>query len=132
MKPVLKRIAVHGLGAAAVLGLIGAGLGELAALSLTATTPTRAMPVESAAVEAAEANPVGDSLRTRVPVMLALWGFLFVAGGELLLARRRKPAPPPEPAKPDSGEVLLLQLLREAEAKSRPAGDNTPSVASGG
>ncbi|MBX9584123.1 MAG: sortase B protein-sorting domain-containing protein [Gemmataceae bacterium] len=123
MSPVLKRIAANGLGAAAVLGLLGLGFGELAALSLAAQTPDRVIPVE--AVAEPEPNPVGDALRYRVPAMMALYGFLLVAAGELVLARRRKPAPPPAETKPDPAELLLEQLLREAEAKSRAAGENS-------
>ena len=132
MTPAWKRIAVNGLAAAAVLGVIGVGLGELAATALIAQAPDRAVPVEVVSVTDPEGNPVGDALRARVPVMMAAWGFLFVAGGELILARRRRLARPPEPAKPDPAELLLDQLLREAEAKARAASDNTRSVASGG
>lgn len=126
MSPVLKRILGNGLAAAAVLGLVGVGLGELAATALIAETPARVLPVETAAAEP-EPDPVGDALRSRVPIMMALWGFLFVAGGELILARRRRLAPSPEPAPPDPAEALLAELLREAEAKARAAGENSPA-----
>lgn len=132
MRPVAKRVVANSLLAAAFLGLIGYGMGELAATFLLTQAPDRAVPVEvlSAAEFEAEPDPVGDALRTRVPVMMALWGFVLVAAGELILARRRRlAAPPPAPAdpKPDSAERLLEQLLREAEAKSRAAADNTPT-----
>lgn len=127
MSPVLKRIVGNGLAVAAVLGVIGVGLGELAATALIAETPARVMPVETAVAADPEPDGVGDALRTRVPVMMAVWGLLFVAGGELILARRRRLAPPPEPTRPDPAEALLAELLREAEAKARAAGDNTPT-----
>jgi hypothetical protein len=135
MAPVWKRIAVNGLGAAAVLALLGLGFGELAALSLAAQTPDRVVPVETATTPVA--NPAADALRSRVPAMMALWGFVLVAAGELVLARRRRPTPPPEPAMPDPAVLLLEQLLREAESKagpspSRPAGQNSPSTAPAG
>ena len=56
--------------------------------------------------------------------MMALWGFLFVAGSEVAFyvwRRRRPPAKPPEP-KVDPAEALLEQILAEVErAKATPS-----------
>ncbi len=70
-------------------------------------------------------DPVGDSLRTRVPLMLALWGFLFVLVAELVIWRVRgnKPATKPAEPPPDDAEKLLNELLSQAEAAAEARGE---------
>jgi hypothetical protein len=119
MRPLLKRIAVNGLLTAGVLAVVGLGLAELARLWLVSQAPGRAVPVAAAAAPAAD--PMAGTLRTRVPLVMAAWGFAFVALGEagLYLVRGNpKPAAAKKPADltPDPAEVLLEELLRQAEA----------------
>jgi hypothetical protein len=110
MNPVVKRILVHGGATAFILAVVGFVFTELAGIWLN--SPGRTGP--------AEANPsVSESLRYRVPLMMAFWGFVFVAVTELVLSRLRGPVPvkaataPP----PDDAEKLLNELLAQAEAK---------------
>ena len=83
MHPVLKRILLHGGGTAIVLAAVGFMFAEMAGMwAGGASKPA-----------SAELNPpVSDSLRYRVPLMMAFWGFLFVAVSELVLSRFRRPA----------------------------------------
>lgn len=106
MHPALKRILVNGLVTAGFLGLIGYGYAELAGMWVAGGTGTRPR---------ADDVPVADALRTRVPLLMAAWGFAFVAAGEGLLYRFRRPAKPRE-LKPDTAEVLLEDILRQVEA----------------
>lgn len=106
MHPVLKRILLHGGLTAGVLALVGVMFAELAGIWLTGNaTPTTS-------------EQVGASLRYRVPLMMAFWGFVFVLVCELVVWKVRgskpvKPAAPP----PDDTEKLLNELLAQAEAK---------------
>lgn len=142
MHPLLKRILVHGVLVAVLLGAMGYGLTELAKIWLIAQTPARTDP---SAPPAAAATAAGYGLDgPRVPLLMAAWGVIFVVVGELVLwaARGQKPAAPaapPAPPGPDPAELLMDQLIREAEAKmaaaaptpSPPAPDNTPARAAG-
>jgi len=116
MSPLLKRILVNGTLTAAMLAVVGVGYAELAGLFLAAKAPMRAT---ADAPVAEDAEPMAGSLHTRVPVMMALWGFLFVAAGELILHRFRKqtpPAPPAEP-RPDAALILLEEIMAKVEAE---------------
>jgi hypothetical protein len=108
MHPVLKRILLHGGGTAIALAAVGFLFAEMAGmLAGGASKPA-----------SAELNPpVSDSLRYRVPLMMAFWGFVFVAVSELVLSRFRRPAPPKAEMPPDEAETLLNELLAQAEAK---------------
>src|SRR4051794_29276484 len=107
MHPLLKRILLHGGLTAALLAVIGFMFAELAGMWLS-TAADRPAPPGAAPPEA---------LRLRVPLMMAFWGFVFVAGCEAVLSRfRRPPAPAPE-RQPDEAEKLLNELLAQAEAK---------------
>jgi hypothetical protein len=118
MRDVYRRIALHGALTAIVLGILGFMLAELASIWLAGSPGTRSAtgaPVEGTDTQGA----VGANLRARVPLLMAAWGFGFVAVGELLLhwwRSRRKPvaAKPPEP---DPAEKLLEELLAQAEAQ---------------
>src|ERR1700712_1052387 len=101
MNPVLKRILLHGGMTAGLLALVGLGFAEIAKMWM------------------GDAAGAGPALRYRVPLMMAFWGFMFVAVCELVLSRIRKNAPvkPPEPPQ-DDAEKLLNQLLAEVEAKA--------------
>jgi len=110
MNPVVKRILVHGGATAVILAVIGFVFTQLAGVWLAGT----GRPSSS------EANPpLDESLRYRVPLMMAFWGFVFVAVTELILYRMRGSVPvktavaPP----PDDAEKLLNELLAQAEAK---------------
>lgn len=113
MNRVFKRIAVNGFITAVVLGVIGFMYAELAGLWLTgAATRTP---------QASDADLQG-TIRSRVPVVMAVWGFVFIAVAEMGLylwrggskaADAARPAPPP-----DEAEALLEELLKQAEAKA--------------
>jgi hypothetical protein len=126
MIPLLKKIARNGLVAATILALVGFGFAEIASLWMTSQSG------RSAVGEAATA----ESLRYRLPVAMAGWGFVFVALTEALLhlwrARRRtKPADKPDPQGGQApAAVLIEQILREAEAERRsPSTAPSPSPA---
>ena len=109
MHPMLKRILLHGGGTAIVLAAVGLLFAEVAGMwAATATKPT---PGDTS-------PPVNESLRYRVPLMMAFWGFVFVAVSEVVLGRFRKPVPPKPAENPqDDAEKLLNELLAQAEAK---------------
>src|SRR5437660_1344013 len=104
MHPLLKRIAVNGLPTAAILAAVGVAYTQLAGMWLSGGSPVRGA--------APASDPVAADLTYRVPAMMALWGFLFVAAGESLrhLLRRNRPVAKEEP-QPDTAEVLLEQLM---------------------
>jgi hypothetical protein len=122
MHPLLKRILLNSLVTASVLGLMGYGLTELARMWLVTQAPVRAQP--GAPAPAPAGDDTAAALGPQVPLVMAGWGVAFVVVGEVVLwfVRGRKQyvaksAPAPVPAGPDPAEVLLEQLLREAEAK---------------
>lgn len=132
MLPLLKRIALNGLLTAGVLAAVGFAFGELAELFLVARAPSRATPVELSATP--PVDPMTEQLQARLPVMMAVWGFLFIATGEVGLhwwrSRKAKRTPAAEPQQ-DPTELLLKQILLDAEAKSAPSpssasAENTP------
>src|SRR4051794_20144694 len=100
MNPVLKRILLHGGLTAGLLALVGLLFGEMAKMWMS---PPAGAP------ESADLNPaVAATLRYRVPLMMAFWGFLFVTVSELVLSRFRKHAPAKPAAPPaDDAEKLL-------------------------
>jgi hypothetical protein len=126
MHPLVKRILVNSLIAGSLLAVMGYGLAELGRMWLVAQTPVRAQPGGPPPA----ADDTADVLGTRVPLMMAGWGVAFVVLSEcflwFVLKRRPKPAAPPTPPAPDPAEVLLEQLMREAEAKQA-AAHSTPS-----
>jgi hypothetical protein len=109
MHPVLKRILINGGLTAAVLGGVGLLFAQLAAG--WASSNVKPSPGE-------EAASVPESIRVNVPLMMAFWGFVFVAAAELVLWRLRghKPPAPPAEKQPDETEKLLNELLERAEA----------------
>ncbi|HEX4609609.1 MAG TPA: hypothetical protein VH092_15530 [Urbifossiella sp.] len=122
MHPLLKRILVNGLVAASLLAVMGYGLTELARLWLVAQAPARAQP----GAPSVAGGDIGDAFGARVPLTMAGWGVGFVVVAELFrwfVLRRREPVTkgPPPPPGPDPAEVLLEQLLSEAEAKQAAA-----------
>lgn len=127
MREVCRRIAIHGGLAALVLGIIGFMLAELASIWLAGSPGVRT--TTGAPVEGADADgSVADSLRARMPLVLAVWGFAFVAVGEVLLhlwRSRRKPVAPP--AKPDEAEKLLEEILSQVESQ-KPLTPEAPVV----
>jgi hypothetical protein len=125
MPLILKRILSNGLLTAALLAVIGYGYAELAGVFLLANPPARTI---TGNVPAAPAeDPLSTELTYRLPAMMALWGFLFIAAGEGVMYawRRRRPiAVPAKPAesKADTAEVLLEQILAQVEtAKTAPS-----------
>ncbi len=126
MHPLLKRIVVNSLIAASMLALMGYGLTELGRMWMIAQAPARAQP-------GAPATPDdgAEAFGLRVPLTMAAWGVAFVVVGDCFLwfVLKRRPAPPapPLPAAPDPAEVLLEQLLREAEAKQAAATTPPPA-----
>lgn len=142
MHPLLKRILVNSAFVAVLLGAMGFGLTELAKMWLITQAPARPDPAAPAATAATAAGYGLDG--PQVPLTMAAWGVAFVVLGELVMwvVRGRKaaaPAPPPAPPGPDPAELLMDQLIREAEAKMAaaaptpppPAADNTPARAAG-
>ncbi len=108
MHPVLRRILLHGGLTAGVLALVGVLFAELAGLWLTGNATRSTSPND----------PVAESLRVRVPLTMAFWGFVFVLVCELVIWRVRggRPALNTTPP-PDDTEKLLNELLAQAEAK---------------
>lgn len=120
MHPLLQRILLNSLVTASVLGLMGYGLTELARMWLVTQAPVRAQP----GAPVSTGDDTAAALGPQVPLVMAGWGVAFVVVGEVVLwfVRGRKQhaaksVPAPVPAGPDPAEVLLEQLLREAEAK---------------
>jgi hypothetical protein len=128
MRRVFKRIALHGSLTALVLGLTGLLFAELTGLWLTGSGGVR--------------NPTGDGavqdvLRQRIPLLMALWGFLFIAGAEIVLYlwRGEPKVKATKAAPPDEAELLLEELLKQAEAKAaqeQAAGNRVEGVEGGG
>ena len=133
MNPVLKRILLHGGLTAGLLALVGLLFAEMAGMWMgTGAGPPAPTdlnpPVGPARMSSARSRTSAFSLsqspiRYRVPLMMAFWGFAFVAVCELVLSRFRKraavkPAEPP----PDDAETLLNELLAQAEAKTAAEG----------
>ena len=133
MDPLLKRILVNGTLTAVTLAVIGVGYAGLAGLFLAAKSPMRAT-VDAPAVD--EADPMASSLQTRVPLMMAAWGFLFIALVEVFLHRFRRRRPPEaeslsEP-KVDAATALLEEILAKVEAERAtpaPGADTSASPA---
>jgi hypothetical protein len=115
MRPVLRRVAVHGALTAFVLGVVGLMLAELATIWLAGSAGTRT--ATGAPVAADAGGNMAAQVRSRVPLLMAVWGFGFVAVGEVVLHHRRsrRPAAPPDPA-----EKLLEEILAQVEAKAAP------------
>lgn len=81
----LQRILINGLLAAVPLGIIGYLLAQAAGI-WTASQSDRGASEQGAAIT--------DALAGRLPLVLAICGFFFVALGELLLACWSKPNSP--------------------------------------
>ncbi len=126
MHPVVKRILLHGVLTAALLALIGAGFAQLASIWMAGHEPRPGAEVAEAANE-----PVSERLTYRVPAMMAVWGFLFVLVGEVVMWRirgKRQALQATKDANPqDDAEKLLNDLLAQAEAKmAAEAEENKP------
>ena len=119
MHPVLRRVLLNGGLTAGVLALVGVLFAELASVWLGGNAPRNADP-------AADAQ-VGAALRARVPLVLGLWGFLFVLVGEVVIWRVRggRPRAPESPA-PDETARRLNELLAQAEAEARARRGDAP------
>jgi len=114
MRPVFKRIALNGILTALILGVIGFLFGELAGLWLTGAA-NRTQQESDASLR--------DAIRYRIPLLMALWGFVFIAVAEVVLFLWRgepqaRPANGARAAKPDEAGLLLEELLKQAEAKA--------------
>lgn len=108
MGPVLRRIALHGGMTAVILGVMGVMFSDLAGMWTAASAPTRA---------AAMAGNDADYLRKHVPLMMAIWGFSFVAVGEtaIHLWKLRSLARSAAARQADPTEKLLDELMTQAE-----------------
>lgn len=114
MQPLARRIVIQGTLTAAVLALIGVALAELAGIWAVGN---------AGKPNSADLNPPLDpSLHYRIPITLALGGFVFVAVGEWIAARiraRKEAAKVAAPVvQPDDAEKLLNELLAQAEARA--------------
>jgi hypothetical protein len=119
MHELFRRIAIHAGLTALFLGVVGLLLAEMASTALIAPTGGR----ESSAKMVEESADVGRSaadMRIRIPLALAIWGFVIVTLYEVVrhLLRGRRAVTPAAPPEPDQTEQLLEELLRQAEAKS--------------
>lgn len=121
MRPVLIRILKRGLFTAAILAVLGCVLADLSEIWL-------------ASQSAASGEEFAQSLRYRMPLTMAVWGFTLVAvieaaltlfrGGKRTIPARRVPAVPTE----DEVEQLLNQLLQQADAaEAARAGKSNPA-----
>lgn len=131
MHPVLKRIALNGFLAAGILAVVGVAYARLAEVYLARSTPTRSVPGVPPAPP--PEDPAADGLAYRIPAMMALWGFVFVAAGEGLLYlwrgnRPARPAPPHRPPFTAGGTEPAVNGGRyEAAPSPSPApGENSP------
>src|SRR5437667_336185 len=113
MHPILKRILANGLLAAGMLAVIGYGFAELSSLWLAAQTPARG--AREVPVAARPNEDASTAFKYRIPAMMALWGFLFVAAGEgiryFIRGNRQTSVTKQSEVRPDPAEVLLEQIL---------------------
>ena len=129
MERVLKRIALHGILTALALGLMGMLFTRLASFWIASAAPPRGTPAESGA---AATNPVDATIRSRVPLTMAAFGFAFVAVSELLVFAIRGEKPvvkQPRTVAEDPAEKLLEELLSQADialAKEKETGAKKP------
>jgi hypothetical protein len=132
MRPVLRRIAIHGGLTVVVLGIIGMMLAELVTIWMSATFSQRS-PVKGT-------GPDTTAMRRRLPLFMAGSGFAIVAVGEVALFFWRKNRVPVSVQRTsDTTEKLLEELLAQAESKTSnpqgsvaptgPASENTPTHA---
>lgn len=133
MRTTLLRIAKHGGLVAAGLWIFGILFGQLAGLWMDAQAPVRNGPIQAGDTVEVNAQSEGElfaeNVRWRVPFAMAGWGFLLVAGFELLAGIWRRPEVPLTPVDPDRAnaeEELMQQLLRDAELKATNL-SNTPA-----
>jgi len=154
MSALMRRILLHGGLTALLLAVVGVMLAQLASIWLVGSPGTgqrftaefsatagggAAGKPEGVASGTAQAGPhaadeaVIGELRWRMPVFMAVWGFAFVAVGELVLWRwrnRRRPPTTEDSPSSDETEKLLEQLLRQAESQAA-AHTVAPPVADG-
>ncbi|QJW99462.1 hypothetical protein [Frigoriglobus tundricola] len=123
MHPVLKRVLLHGGATAVVLACVGLLFSQLAAMWASGSGQTARTDLDP---------QVGAAIRYRVPLMMAFWGFAFVAAAELLLHRFRRPVAEKSPEPPaDDAEKLLNELLAQAEAKMAQEAESRKAQAQG-
>lgn len=121
MRPVLRRIAIHGGLTALLLGLVGFLFAELASIWLAGSPGTRA--ATGGPIATTDDDGVTATLRARVPLLMAVWGFAFIAIGEvaIYLWRGERPRSAPVPVSTEAdAEHLLEELLAKAEAAAPP------------
>lgn len=118
MRELYRRIAIHGAMTAIVLAIIGFMLAELASMWLAGSPGVRMTNGEPIAATDAD-GAIADTLRSRLPLFLAAWGFAFVAVGEIVLHwwRRGRRKTTPQVAKPDEAERLLEEILSQVESQ---------------
>jgi hypothetical protein len=131
MNPVVRRIAIHAAVSAAILGLFGLLMVQVASIWLASTDPGMrpGERIVSADVDAAFIA----ALRWRVPVFVAC-GVAFVVACEVATHhwKNRKSATPVQP-QPDEAEKLLEQLLMQAESvrgTPQPPPESSPDMKS--
>ena len=118
MNPVVRRIATHAALTGLLFAFVGFLMSQVAAFWLASAAPPTALPGVTVTTAESDAAFVA-TLRTRVPLFMALWGAGFVVVGETALHwwRRRHPAAPAAPPpRADETERLLEELLAQAEA----------------
>ncbi|WP_439621433.1 hypothetical protein [Gemmata sp.] len=115
MSPVVKRIAVNGTLAAIFLAVLGYFIANIAVMFLPAAVP-------GTEDVAPPDDDLAATMKVRLPLTLAVWGFGFVAVGELILwavRGNRPPAVGATQAELDANERIIQELLAKADAEER-------------
>ncbi|MFO0825979.1 MAG: hypothetical protein U0792_23150 [Gemmataceae bacterium] len=121
MHPLLQRIVINGVLTAVFLAVIGAVIGQIGSVFMLSSQTNSAEPdAHNADAEIAHA------IQYRMPLMLAGYGFIFVAIGEVILhfwRGRKPPTPAASAAQPQNTEQMLQELLAKAEAEENARSD---------
>ncbi len=128
MKPVFRRIAWNGILTAIVLGIIGYFLAQLATMWLVASPGVRDATGDAIGATDQDGS-LAKSIQYRIPLLMAVWGFAFVAVGELVLYLWRgepKPKPSRLHQEPDEAEKLLEELLNQVESRAPANSESVP------
>jgi hypothetical protein len=128
MRTTLLRILKHGVPVAVGLYVVGYLFAQTASMWVGGPPP-RVGPVMQTGGEPTAA-PVVEGMTWRVPLAMAGWGLLLVAGYELLAGMWRRPSESitdqTSVTTTEPSEAAVQEFLREAEAKATNLA-NTPA-----